>query len=168
MWYTRPRRRRRLIIASVIILILIVLAILAFINLQFQKALTTKGFVEMKVNKITSSPDNTIVELKGECSLLSIYITQDQGMAIEEGIRGVTGPRPSTHDIIVSILEGFGIQPTIIKITRMEEGTYFAELYLSSWNHLLILDIRPSDAIAISVRTKTPIYVNEGLVTKTC
>jgi len=168
MWYTRPRRRKRLIIASVIILTLIVLAILAFINSQLQKALTTKGFVGMEMDKVISSPENTLVELKGECSSLTIYITPWQGIAIEEGIRGIPISRPSTHDIMVDIFEDFGIQPTIIKITRVEEGTYFAELYLSNWNRLLILDARPSDAIALSVRTKTPIYVNESLVTKTC
>jgi len=122
----------------------------------------------MRVEKLSLVEENAAVQLKGECSILDIYITVWQASAIEEGMRGVTQPRPSTHVIIVDILEDFGIQPMMVKITKMEEGTYYAELYLTSWNRLLILDIRPSDAIAVAVRTNTPIYVNENLVTKTC
>jgi hypothetical protein len=80
----------------------------------------------------------------------------------------VTKFRPMTHDLIVDILEGFEIKPVMVKITKMESETYFAELTMKQGNRLLIVDIRPSDAIAISVRTNTPIYANEKLVMKTC
>jgi len=122
----------------------------------------------MQVDRLISVADTSIVQLKGECSEISIYISPWQASAISEGTSDVTPSRPSTHDITVDILEGYDIMPIMVKITRLEENTYFAELILQRWNHMLILDIRPSDAIATAVRTNTPIFVNESLVTKTC
>jgi len=169
MWYTRSRRKKRMILSALIILVLIAVALfLAFIYLQFQFPITTEGFIPMQVDRIMTLEDNAVVNLKGKCSEISIYVSPWQAVAISEGTINKTPFRPSTHDIIVDILEGYDIIPIMIKVTRLEEDTYFAELLLQRWNHMLILDIRPSDAIATAVRTNIPILVNESLVTKTC
>jgi len=120
----------------------------------------------MEVEKVISGL-TPAVQLKGECSELSIFISPEQAMAIEQGLQGFNY-RPGTHDILVDILEGFDIDPLLVKITKLEDSTYFAELALQRWNYFLILDIRPSDAIATAVRTNIPIYVNENLVIKIC
>lgn len=122
----------------------------------------------MGLEDITTVMDRHIITLKGDCSELSFFISEGQALAIEEGLSNATRFRPMTHDILVDILEGFNIKPIMVKITRLEENTYFAELILQEWNRFLVLDIRPSDAIAIAVRTDTSIYVNEGLVSKVC
>ena len=169
MWYTRSRRKRRMILFGFIILIIIALVLFsAFVYLQFQVPITTEGYIQMHVSRIVTVGENAVVQLKGKCSEISIFISPWQAAAISEGTFNKTPFRPSTHDIIVDILEGYDIIPIMVKITRLEENTYFAELLLQRWNHLLILDIRPSDAIATAVRTNTPIFVNESLVTKTC
>ena len=169
MWYTRSRRRRRTIISFLIILVLIIALIsLTFIYLQFQVPITTEGFIPMQVDRIITVGNNAVVQLKGKCSEMGIYVSPSQAIAISEGTFNKTPFRPSTHDIIVDILGGYGITPIMIKITRLEESTYFAELILQKWNQMLILDIRPSDAMATAVRTNTAIFVNESLVTKTC
>ena len=169
MWYTRSRRKRRTILSVLIILILIATVLgIAFVYLQFQIPITTEGFILMHVDRLITVGDNAVVQLKGECSEMSFYISPWQAAAISEGTLNKTPFRPSTHDIIVDVLEGYGIMPIMVKVTRLEESTYFAELILQRWNHMLILDIRPSDATAIAVRTNTPIFVNENLVTKTC
>ena len=120
----------------------------------------------MQLDKVSYSDNEAIVQLKSECSILNIYITAWQANAIESGTQ--IGYRPGTHDIITHIMEEFGINSIMVKITHLQDNTYFAQLYLKNWNHISILDIRPSDAIAIAVRTDIPIYVNESLVTKTC
>lgn len=169
VWYTRSRRKRRIILSILIILFIIALVLFfTFIYLQFQVPITTEGFILMRVERLITVGDKAVVQLKDECSEMSIYISPWQASAISEGTSDKTPFRPSTHDIIVDILEGYGIKPIMIKLTRLEENTYFAELVLQRWNHMLILDIRPSDAIATAVRTNTPIFVNESLVTKTC
>jgi len=122
----------------------------------------------MKVDRLIAVGENAVVQLKGECSEMSFYISPWQASAISEGTSNKTPFRPSTHDIIVDVLEGFGITPIMVKITKLEDNTYFGELVLQRWNYLLILDIRPSDAVATAVRTNTPIYVNESLAIKTC
>jgi bifunctional DNase/RNase len=122
----------------------------------------------MKLEKIVSDLNRHVMILKGECTELNFFISQQQALAINEGLSETTGFRPMTHDILVDIIEGFEIKPIMVKITKLSDNTYFAELTLQEWNRFLIVDIRPSDAVAIAVRTNTPVYVNEELVMKTC
>jgi len=130
--------------------------------------MTTEGYVQMNLDKVVSAMDRYVIILTGECTELNFFISPEQASAIEEGLSEETKFRPMTHDILVDILEGFEIKPVMVKITSLSDNTYFAELTLREWNRLFIVDIRPSDGVAIAVRTNTPIYVNEELVTKTC
>lgn len=130
--------------------------------------LRKEGFIQMKVDEIEILGENARIKLEARCAIINIYTSPQQASAIEEGFQNKTWYRPSTHDIIVDIVEGFGIDPMMVKITKVQDGTYYAELILLRWNSILILDIRPSDAIAIAVRTGIPIYVNENLVTRLC
>ncbi len=159
-------RRKKLIFYSLAVLITVIATIYLVFHFETQAVLSKDGYVEMNVDKI-GTDINPYVQLKGECSLIDIYISPEQAYAIEQGMHELTY-RPGTHDIIVNILDNFDIKPIIVKVTKLEDSTYFAELALQRWNYFLILDIRPSDAIATAVRTNMPIYVNENLVTKTC
>lgn len=158
-------RRKKLILSLAVLIIVIAIIYLVF-YLETQSLLSKEGYVEMKVDKVIADLA-PIVQLKGECSELSMFISPEQALAIEQGLQGISY-RPGTHDILVDILQGFSIKPVMVKVTRLEQNTYFAELTLQRWNYFLILDTRPSDAIATAVRTGMPIYVNEDLVTKTC
>lgn len=164
------RKKTKLFTISIFIILIIILFALAFtfIYYLFQIPITTEGFIPMQLDRIMTVGDTAVVQLKSECAEMSIFISLWQASAISEGTFNTTPFRPSTHDIIVDILEGYGIEPIMVRVTKIEENTYFGELVLQTWNHVLILDIRPSDAIATAVRTNIPIYVNESLVTKTC
>ena len=135
---------------------------------RFEAVLTTEGYVYMELDNIISTLDRHVVILKGECTELNFFISLEQASAIQAGLFEETMFRPMTHDVLVDILEGFEIKPVMVKVTALSDDTYFAELILKEWNRLFIVDIRPSDGIAIAVRTNIPIYVNENLVTKTC
>jgi bifunctional DNase/RNase len=153
----------------IVILALIAIAFYSFyVYSQTQNIMTTKGFIQMNIEKMVTVNQLTAVQLKAGCSELSFYISLDQALAISEGMLNTTKIRPMTHDVFVDTLEGFDIKPIMVKITRLSDNTYFAELTLQRWNKFLIVDIRPSDALAIAVRTNTPIYVNEKLTTKIC
>jgi len=166
----RSKRKKRMAyfftLIGIIIITLLLYSIYALT--RFETFLTTEGYVQMELDKIISTTDRNIVVLKGECTEFSFYISLEQAFAINEGLSDQVKFRPMTHDIIVDILEGFEIKPVMVKITTLSENTYFAELTLQEWNRLFILDIRPSDGVAIAVRTNSPIYVNEDLVMKTC
>ena len=166
----RSRRKRRMIyFFSIIILIFIIIAFYFFYAYtQTQNVLATEGFIQMNIEKMVTVGNFTVVQLKANCSELDFYISPDQASAILEGISNATKFRPMTHDVFVDVLEGFDIKPITVKITELSDNTYFAELTLQRWNKFLIVDIRPSDAMAIAVRTNTPIYVNQNLTTKVC
>ena len=170
MYYSRSRRKRRMTyfftFLAIVIIAILVYAIYALT--RFETFLTTEGYVRMELDKLVSTMDRNIVILRGDCTELNFYISPEQALAIQEGLSDETKFRPMTHDIIADILEGFEIKPIMVKITTLSDNTYFAELTLREWNRLFIVDIRPSDGIAIAVRTNTPIYVNEDLVMKTC
>jgi hypothetical protein len=154
---------------TIIIIVLILIVFYSFYAYtQAKNVLITEGFIQMNIEKIITVGQLTAIQLKAGCSELSFYISPDQASAISEGISNVTKSRPMTHDVFVDSLEGFDIKPMMVKITKLSDNTYFAELILQRWNRFLIADIRPSDALAIAVRTNTPIYVNENLTTKVC
>ena len=170
MNYFRSRRKRRMAyfftFLAIVIIAILVYAIYALT--RFETFLTTEGYVRMELDRVISTFDRNIVVLKGDCTELNFYISAEQASAIQEGLLNETWFRPMTHDVLIDILEGFEIKPIMVKITTLSDNTYFAELTLKEWNRLFIVDIRPSDAVAIAIRTNTPIYVNENLVMKTC
>lgn len=170
----RSKRKKHLaysltVICLVLLALIVASSFLIYNHLKLKKALlSTEGFVPMRVERLIAVENYSLVELKNNCSEFSFYVSPQQGYSIERGISNITGYRPLTHDIFVDVLEGFDVRPLLVKITKLSDGTYFAELILQKWNRFLILDTRPSDAIALAVRTGTPIYVNESLVTRTC
>ena len=168
--YFRSRRKKRLayLFTFIGIVIIVILLYSIYVLTKFETVLTTEGYVPMKLDKLVSAIDRHIVILKGECTELNFFISPEQASAINEGLSEEIKFRPMTHDILVDILEGFEIKPVMVKITTLSDNTYFAELTLQEWNRFFIVDIRPSDAVAIAVRTGTLIYVNEELVMKTC
>ncbi len=170
MFDVRSRRKRR-IIYSFIIAIIVLFAISSYsfyVYIQTKKITDTKGYIQMKIEKVVTAGQLSAVQLKAGCYELSYQISPEQALAIFEGMSNSVKPRPMTHDVFVDVLEGFEIKPIMVKITKISDNIYFAELIMEKWNRLLIVDIRPSDAMALAVRMDTPIYVNEKLATKMC
>jgi len=166
----RSRKKRRMMY----IFIIIVLALISigfyfsYAYTQAQNLISIEGYIHMNIEKFVTVNALTAIQLKSDCYELSFYITPDQAYAISEGVPNATKFRPMTHDIYVDTLEGFDIKPIIVKITKLSNNVYYSELVLQRLNRFLIIDTRPSDALAIAVRTNTPIYVNKNLTTKVC
>ena len=118
-----------------------------------------EGYMEVE---ITTEPGT--IYLTSGCTQLSMVTDVKQAESIQSGLEGRLGYRPSTHDILWDILDGFNIKLSSARVTKMEDGTYFAQLILTRENLLLTLDSRPSDAIATAVRTGSPIYVKTDLM----
>lgn len=166
------KKRKHLHKNIFILLMVIIASILLYAYLRSQyflmKTISSKGYVEMKVSEIILIGEEAVIKLKNRCFEFSFYTSSHQAQSIDLGISNQIPFRPTTHDITKSILERYGIKPILVKITKMEEGTYFAELTLQRGFSYMTIDIRPSDAVALAVRTKTPIYVNESLAMKIC
>lgn len=88
-----------------------------------------------------------------------------QSIAIE--LEGIIPPRPMTHDLFESFTHAFGIKLLEVYIYKFEDGIFYSELTFSDGERQIVLDSRTSDAIAIAIRTKSPIYTTSEILTAT-
>jgi uncharacterized protein len=95
---------------------------------------------------------------------LPIYIGQDQARAIISVLENQTPPRPLTHDLMVNMLEEWDMVLERIVIHSLQDNTFYALLMVRHGEVVKEIDSRPSDAIAIALRTKSPIWVMEEVV----
>lgn len=123
--------------------------------------------VQMELRRIIISVDDPQVivlkEVDGERSF-PIVIGFFEANCIYRRVKGQIAQRPLTHDLIVSAIEHTGGEVQDIVINDLRDHTYYAKLRVRSGGELVELDCRPSDAIAIAVIAKVPIYVNEDVL----
>jgi bifunctional DNase/RNase len=81
--------------------------------------------------------------------------------AIDRRLKGIKPPRPLTHDLLASVIEGLGAKVEKIVINDLRNHTFYATIFLTVDGRTVEIDSRPSDAIAISTATSAPIYVAE-------
>lgn len=95
---------------------------------------------------------------------LPIWIGPCEAEAISVGVKGIDVLRPLTHDLIVNILDALDADLQYIYINDLAENTFFATLVVEVAGAEVEIDARPSDAIAVAVRTGVPIYVSENVL----
>jgi len=130
-----------------------------------------KELMEVKVMGIVvdpkaSNPVVVLVDLSGK-KALPIWIGVFEAEAISRGLEDVVTLRPMTHDLMKQILDTFHASLTRVVINDLRENTFYANLYLNIDGEELIVDSRPSDAIALAVRVKAPIFITESVVEAT-
>lgn len=118
------------------------------------------------VDPKASNPVVVLVDLSGQ-KALPIWIGVFEAEAISRGIEEVVTLRPMTHDLMKQILDTFQVTLTRVVIHDLKENTFYAHLYLDVDGEELIVDSRPSDAIALAVRVKAPIFVTESVIEAT-
>ncbi len=95
---------------------------------------------------------------------LLIWIGEDVSYAIASELQGAHYERPLTHDLLHTIIDRLGGELTKVVINNMENDVYYALVTLQQGDTTLQIDARPSDAIALAVRTDAPIYVEEDVL----
>lgn len=119
--------------------------------------------IEMFVGGLVLDPNTQapVVVLKDESGdvHLPIWIGLAEATSIASAIKEVDMARPLTHDLMTDIFQELSVRVERIVITELKDSTYYAELILGLGEKALIFDSRPSDAIAIALRTASPIYV---------
>ncbi|KGF71980.1 hypothetical protein DO97_13845 [Neosynechococcus sphagnicola sy1] len=124
--------------------------------------------IEMKVAGIAldAATRSPIVLLRDaqDRRALPIYIGQDQARAIINALENQTPPRPLTHDLLVNLLKDWGMTVERVIIHSLQDNTFYAVLTVRQGETKKELDARPSDAIAIALRTNSPIWVMEEVI----
>lgn len=124
--------------------------------------------VQMDLRRIIISEvdDHQVIILKevdGDRSF-PIVIGIFEATSIDRRVKGMQAPRPLTHDLIAAVVEQMGGEIQDIVISDLKEHTYFAKLRVRNEGELVEVDCRPSDAIALAVTAKVPIYVSEDVL----
>lgn len=124
--------------------------------------------VRMELSKILirETADTHIVELRevGGERVFAILIGIVEAKAIERRLVGAIPPRPQTHELLASVIHSVGYEVRSVRITDLKEGTYFAQLELGRGDEVVVVDSRPSDALAIGVAEEVPVYVEERVL----
>ena len=97
---------------------------------------------------------------------LFIWIAHAEAYAIAIELQGTSSPRPLTHDLLRSIIDTLGAQVTHIIVNDLSNDTYYARIMLEVNGGPMEIDSRPSDAIALAVRAKVPIFADESVLAK--
>ena len=124
--------------------------------------------VAMQLSRIfiREMTDMQIIELSevGGERTFPIVIGLPEAFAIERRLKGIEIPRPQTHDLLASVLDALGGSLQRIEIHDMREGTFFARLVIEQGGREVIVDSRPSDAIALGVAKGATILVEESVL----
>jgi len=126
--------------------------------------------VEMKVKGLMWDPVSRmpIVILKtqeGE-SLLPIFVGLFEANAIAQQLDGSLSPRPMTHDLLGNMIDALHARVDRVVITDLRDNTFFAIIHLDRDGEQLAIDARPSDAMALALRVKVPIFVEDTVLAR--
>lgn len=119
---------------------------------------------------ISETSDHQIIvlqEAQGQRSF-PIVIGLHEAWAIDRAVKGIPTPRPLTHDLLNNVIEGLGAGLSQIVINDLRNNTFYAKLMIKRSDGTIEIDSRPSDAIALAMQRKTPIFVEEKVLDEVC
>lgn len=126
------------------------------------------NMIKMVVKSVTVDPESNVpyVLLEGEDTpvQLPIWIGILEASSIAWQLEGMKTERPMTHDLMRAVLSAYHIRLRHVEIVDLRENTYYAVMELELSDVVTRIDCRPSDAIALALREKVPIYVNEAIL----
>jgi bifunctional DNase/RNase len=104
-----------------------------------------------------------LLENKEE-KVLPIYIGASEAFSIQTALEEMPYPRPLTHDLLISLVEGLNSKIEKVLIDDLDDGVFFARIIISRNGDEVEFDARPSDSLALAVRTKSPIFVSNDVM----
>ena len=125
-----------------------------------QIEMTIKGLM---VDPITNTPIVILRDREGD-RVLPIWVGIFEANAIALQIENVTTARPMTHDLLRNVIQDLQASVERIVVSDVQDNTYYAMIYLARNGETLAIDARPSDAIALALRARAPIFVEERVV----
>ena len=122
--------------------------------------------VRVHVERVVIDDNDTpvvVLEEEEGTRWLPIWIGSAEARSIALEIESMRSPRPNTHDLARDLIHHLDAEVARVVVTELRDGTYYAMLHLSHAGHIVAVDARPSDAIAIALRAHAPIFVREPL-----
>jgi bifunctional DNase/RNase len=115
------------------------------------------------LDPLTESPVLLLRSVDGKV-ILPIWIGETEANAIATALEGARFPRPMTHDLLHALLETLAVELPRIEVWDLREGTFFGRLCLRRGSEEILVDARPSDAVALSVRSDAAIWVAQAVL----
>jgi bifunctional DNase/RNase len=125
-----------------------------------QIEMTIKGLM---VDPITNMPIIILREKDGQ-KVLPIWVGIFEANAIALQIENISTPRPMTHDLLRNVIQDLKADVEKIVVSELKENTFYALIYLMVGGELVAVDARPSDAIALALRARAPIFVEDVVI----
>jgi uncharacterized protein len=125
-----------------------------------QIEMTIKGLM---VDPITNMPIVLLRDKDGQ-KVLPIWVGIFEANAIALQIENIATPRPMTHDLLRNVIHDLKAAVQKVVVCDLQENTFYALIYLSVNGETVAVDARPSDAIALALRTRAPIFVEEAVI----
>ena len=120
----------------------------------------SKDVVKVEIRGILPANSGCAIFVGNEEKVFVIQVEHNMGAVIGMFLRDTPKERPLTHDLMLTMMEGFGVTLERVVITEMKNSTYYARLILKQENEL---DARPSDCLAVASARKKPVYVASRL-----
>jgi bifunctional DNase/RNase len=116
--------------------------------------------------RISERHDSQVIVLRERngSRLLQIVIGLNEALAIDRGVKEIAYQRPLTHDLLGNVIESLSGELEKIVINDLQDHTFFAQLVIRHQGELVEVDSRPSDAIALGIAQRVPIYVEENVL----
>jgi bifunctional DNase/RNase len=111
-----------------------------------------------------SSPAPVVLLEDEQARVVPIFVGLSEAISIHHALLGELSPRPMTHDLFISVLESLSASITNVLIDDLEGGIYYARLTIKSDSKQSEIDARPSDCLALALRAKAPIEVQEKVI----
>jgi bifunctional DNase/RNase len=137
-------------------------------TMSSEKSIPDEPIIEVKVSGLaidgyTKDPIVILQEIDGE-KILPIWIGKSEASSIAIALMGKKFDRPLTHDLMKILVDAFQSKVSRVVINSLQQKTFYANIVLENPDGLISIDARPSDSIALALRTKSPIFVREDLI----
>ena len=129
---------------------------------------TLDNLIPLEVQEVVEDKqtDTQIVVLRHRdgAEILPIWVGNAEGTAIRLSLDGIAPPRPMSHDLMRNFAEHFNVKVERVVVTSVKQNTYYSQIHLSNRGTDQVLDARPSDAIALAMRTHSPMFVTREVL----